>query len=684
MRTTIEILNFTDEELNYFKSRLGSLAENSQPAILGLSILAHDTSAALVSEISQKVLFASAEERFSNIKHDSGFPLDSISNCIEIASKLDYRINEIAINFDPDLFIIEGLRNRLSDCLVMREIDFLCSLVLALDVEEVIKAIKDGKFEDLINNMIKVYSLEIDATNNLPEDLFCVLKWFTGTYIKYKYLGDFVTKLFLGIPIKYIRHHDAHAATAYMGMGAEDATVLVVDGHGESDTLSIYKFSNGKCLETQRVHWPVSLGALYLAATRCLGFDYGDEYKVMGMAAYGTDVCDFIFDGLFKVSNGEPRFIGNSYWEIHPVKKTGMIRITPTSKLTQYLGSVNDPDELREVHFNFAHSLQKKLEAVMIEILLSLRPSLLSDSLGISGGVALNGLMNEVIRKSGIFTRVFVYPAAGDDGTSVGSALFRILQKFPTSAEKLMDSCYFGYSDETDLELLIKKYDLNVKKSLNINEDIALLLFRNEIVCRFIGAAEFGPRALGHRSILANPSSAKNKDVLNERIKHREKFRPFAPVVPLEFCEDYFDITIASPFMLFITKARDICKRLAPAVVHVDGTARVQTVTFDANQDLYSTILAFYKLSGIPIIINTSFNLNGEAIVNNFQDAIESFIHMDVDYLAIDNFILTKRGAQTEESDADFLKHRTNRYFDGVGGKLRLVDCRARGEWFSC
>jgi carbamoyltransferase len=683
MRSTIELINFSKEELNYLKSKLTNFTEKSRPAILGLSILAHDTSAALVDGISSDVVFASAEERFSNIKHDSGFPLDAILKCLEISQKLDYRISEIAINFDPNLFIEEGLRNRLSSSLIMHDVDILCSLVLALNVESCVKTIKDGKFQAIINEMTKTFHQNKVSPENLSEDKSNILKWFTATYLKYKYLGDFVAELFSGIPIRYVRHHDAHAATAYAGMGAKDATVLVVDGHGESDALSIYKFDSGKCVEVQRVHWPVSFGALYLAATRSLGFDYGDEYKVMGMAAYGTNICNFIFDGIFEVSNGEPHFIGNSYWEICPVGKTGMIRIAPTSKLSKYLGSVNNPDEFEELHFNFAHSLQKNLEKVMIEILASLRPTLHSSNLGISGGVALNGLMNEAIRKSGIFESVFVYPAAGDDGTSVGAALFRILHKFPSATEGKMDRCYFGLSDETDLESLLENYNLNVTKSLNIDKDIAELLFHNEIVCRVTGSAEFGPRALGHRSILANPSSASAKDILNERIKHREKFRPFAPVIPLEFCEDYFEISVASPFMLFITKALDKCKVVAPAVVHADGTARVQTVTYDANPDLYKIILAFYKLSGFPILINTSFNLNGEAIVNNFQDAIESFIHMDVDFLAIENFIVTKREIQTEESDADFLKHRLNRYFKRGGGNLRLVDCRARGEWFT-
>lgn len=683
MRSTLELLDFSKEELNFFAAKISNLSKNSRPAKLGLSILAHDTAAALVSEMSGDVIFASAEERFSNIKHDSGFPLDAISKCLEIADKLDYKITEVAVNFDPNLFVTESLQKRVSGILASHDVDFLCSLVLAMNVESSIESIKSGKFEVLIGELLKIFQSKVVLTENATQELFRILKWFIGTFLKYKYLGEFVTKLFLGIPISYVRHHDSHAAAAYVGMGEEDATVLVVDGHGESDSVSIYKFNNGKCIDTQRIHWPVSFGALYLAATRSLGFDYGDEYKVMGMAAYGSDDYDYIFDGIFEVFAGEPKFVGNSYWEIRPIEKTGILRIAPTSKLIEFLGVVNNPNDLQQVHFNFARSLQKNLETTIMKVILSLRPSLLSSHIGLSGGVALNGLMNEAIRKSGIFDSVFVYPAAGDDGTSVGAALFRILQDFPHAGVKKIDNCYFGLLDESNLEDLIANYNLNVRKSPNINNEIAELLFQNEIVCRFTGSAEFGPRALGHRSILANPSSANNKDILNERIKHREKFRPFAPVVPLEFCEEYFEISVASPFMLFITKARDKCKLLAPAIVHVDGTARVQTVTATANPDLYSTIQAFYRLSGFPIIINTSFNLNGEAIVNNFQDAIESFIHMDVDFLAIENYILTKKEIQTEENDEEFLRRRINRYFGGDGGKLRLIDCRARGNWFT-
>lgn len=682
MRSTIELIEFSKSELEFFRSKVSRLSNNDSPAVLGLSILAHDTSAALVSEDNLDVIFASAEERFSNIKHDSGFPFQAISECLDVAENTGYKISKIAINFDPDLFITEGLKNRLGNLIPETDTDLLCSIILGLDLEHSVSMVKKKKFAILIEEIIEQFDPNSGLVNELKKELIPIITWFSGTYIKYKCLGDFVSKLFLGIPTTYIRHHDAHAATAYLGMGSSEATILVVDGHGESDTISIYKFVNGECLEDQRIHWPVSLGALYLAATRSLGFDYGDEYKVMGMAAYGTDELEYIFQDLFKVTNGMLKFVGNDYWEIHSVNNTGMIRISPTSKLNLFLGKVNSIDEFTETHFNFAHSLQKTLEKIMLEVLSSLPSSLMSANLGISGGVALNGLMNETIRRSGIFQNVFVYPAAGDDGTSVGAALFELIENFSELGKSRMNECYFGFSDESNLQQVLERYDLDYEKVHNIPFRIAELLFKNEIICRFTGSAEFGPRALGHRSILANPSSAKNKDVLNERIKHREKFRPFAPVVPLEFCAEYFDINEASPFMLFITKAREMCKLVAPAVVHVDGTARVQTVTSSANSDLYSIIKEFNQLSGFPIIINTSFNLNGEAIVNNYQDAIESFIHMDVDFLAIDDYLVTKRELLNREPDSEFLKRRINRYFDGEGGSLRLIDCRARGDWF--
>lgn len=683
MRSTIELINFSENELEFFRSNIERLSINDSPAILGLSILAHDTSAALVCRESLDVIFASAEERFSNIKHDSGFPFMAISKCLEAAEISGYRITEIAINFNPDLFITEGLKNRLSNLVPLPDIELLCSLVLELNLESSIDLIKSDNFQVLIKGIMDQFA-SIATSHTAPErELLPIVTWFSGTYLKYKTLGNFVSKLFSGIPITYIRHHDAHAATAYVGMGNAEATILVVDGHGESDTLSIYKFSNGNCLEDLKIHWPVSLGSLYLAATRCLGFDYGDEYKVMGMAAYGTVELDFIFQDIFEVTNGILKFVGNAYWKILSVRNTGMIRISPTLKLSLLLGKVSNTDDFSQIHFNFAHSLQKYLEKIMLEVLSSIPPRLMSANLGISGGVALNGLMNETIRRSGIFQNLFVYPAAGDDGTSVGAALYKVLENFPKQGKKKLDECYYGFSDESNLERILERYDLNFEKVQDVTSRIAHLLFKNEIVCRFTGAAEFGPRALGHRSILANPSSARNKDILNERIKHREKFRPFAPVVPLEYVGDYFEIDEASPFMLFITKARQKCKLVAPAVVHADGSARVQTVTLSANYDLYSIIQEFNKISGFPIIINTSFNLNGEAIVNNYQDAVESFMHMDVDFLAIDNYLVTKKEILKEESDSEFLKHRINRYFDGVGGKLRLIDCRARGEWFN-
>jgi len=279
---------------------------------------------------------------------------------------------------------------------------------------------------------------------------------------------------------------------------------------------------------------------------------------------------------------------------------------------------------------------------------------------------------------------LFVYPAAGDDGTAVGAAQLVAFARSNFCRPRIT-TCYYGYgpTDEEITSSLNQKGIAFGKPSL-IAETVARAIADGKIVARYNARAEFGPRALGQRSILANPKDAKMKDVLNVRIKHREPFRPFAPVCLRERVSDYFDLNVDAPFMLLICQATERAKREIPAVVHNDGTARVQTVTREQNADLYDIISAFERLSGTPVIINTSFNVNGETIVDSPLDAIESFGFMDIDYLAIGDYWVSKEenaARFAKLSHGDYLEIRRSRFAENLSGAMSIMDISYNNDY---
>jgi len=295
-------------------------------------------------------------------------------------------------------------------------------------------------------------------------------------------------------------------------------------------------------------------------------------------------------------------------------------------------------------------------------------------NIALAGGVALNGLMNEKIRNSGFCESIFVYPASGDDGGAVGAAQYIAFQtsRFQT---KRIHSVFYGidYSNEV-IATAIDSLGIISRKSNNIHNDIAEALHQGKIVARFFSSSEFGPRALGHRSILADSRRKEMKDILNERIKHREAFRPFAPACMKEYAGEYFEIEGDADFMVLIVKSKEKSKNIVPAVVHMDNTARVQTVGRDENPDFYKTISAFYKITGVPIVVNTSFNVNGEAIVETPLDAIESFLHMDIDSLAIGDFWIEKSeniNKIPSLTDNELIERRKKRYIEKFPDLIR-------------
>lgn len=649
---------------------------NSKKAILGIGCLSHDTSAALIDGVTGNIIFAQSEERESNLKHDSGFPIASIKRAINFAIQDGFSINNIALNFNPDLFLYEGI---LGDGELFNNSNFkiLNETIFELTNEEFTSGeIDKNRLIEKVQKFLK--ELNIDFPLDFGEENYFYLLQFH----KYSLLGKIIRKLFPELPVEYVRHHDSHAASALFNFGAtEKAAVLVLDGHGETDSCSIYDY-NGSLKRVSTSSWPYSLGSLYLSATRHLNYDYGDEYKVMGMAAYGEPVFfDLLNDCIFvdKIS-GQLTLKKNKYIVSDFVRNTGQKRLQFTDSFSEVCQPRIGSSSLSKNDFNLASSIQKLTEQIGLDLANYAYSKTEAETLFVSGGVGLNGLMNNKIKEESKFEKVSIFPASGDDGTSVGAA-----QNFVGRFNNPITHSFYGIkSTENEILSALNRYKLVYSKSLNINQKIAELLYSGQIVARFNGRAEFGPRALGNRSILANPTISNMKDILNKRIKHRESFRPFAPAILMEDYSEYFYDAGESPFMLQIVKARQATVNACPAIVHEDGTSRVQTVSVKNNADFYRTIQAFKELTNLPMVVNTSFNVNGEAIVNSAEDAIESFLFMDIDYLAIGDYLVAKNEnlGKLDKTHSEYLNIRIDRYFNMNKENISKIDCRKYGDWY--
>lgn len=660
-------------------------AAGKRPAVMGLGVLTHDTSAALVCAATGDVLYASPEERLSNTKHDSRFPIGTILRCCQEAVASGYFIEKVAVNFDPSLYLPGVIAD-----------DLAAANVAADRVDPFIAGLRSvserGHPLDLSNP--DACSVEVAALIrglHLPDEsaqrlMARRLTWYLNVSIKYRRLARIIEALFDGLPVRFVAHHDAHAASAYFGSGFDHAAVLVIDGHGEVDTTTLYAAENCRLTRTAQTPWPASLGSIFLATTRYLGFDYGDEYKVMGMSAYGSPKFLGEFKDAVSVSSDGRIVVRESlYFGIQPVRSTGQIRFAILDAFNACCAPRQQGQPISQDHFDLAASVQALIEILGVQLAQAACRLAGSTRLAVAGGVGLNGLMNEAIRRSGAVTDLFVYPAASDDGTSTGAALAVLLES-GVSPSKRMQSCYYGGSPtEGQIKSALASAGARYTRPSSINRQIAEAVAAGKIVARYTGGSEFGPRALGHRSILANPALAEMKEVLNVRVKHREQFRPFAPACLREHVGEFFEIDVDAPFMILIVRAKESAKARIPAVVHNDGTARVQTVSAQHNPDFHRTISEFHRLTGVPVMINTSFNVNGEAIVETPMDAIESFAFMDIDYLALGDYWIAKADNPNlinVASHDEYLAIRKSRYAREVAEPLALLDVRKYQSWF--
>jgi carbamoyltransferase len=434
----------------------------------------------------------------------------------------------------------------------------------------------------------------------------------------------------------FVEHHLAHQASAFLAAPFERCAVMTLDGRGERATTVYGRYADGVYQSLGRVEMPHSLGILYEQITTHLGFLHSsDEYKVMALAAFGTP-------RLRDALRQKIHLNGRGGYSIDPFKPERLFGAARTR---------GSPVEQR--HLDIASSLQSVLEEVALALARWLREASGESRLAMAGGVALNCLMNSVLRDAGIFDEVWVQPAAGDAGTALGAALFVDARERSASngghlaqRQWAMEHAYWGPQfDDDEIESLLHWAKLPHRRLEDPTTEVAELLAQDKIVGWFQGRMEFGPRALGARSIIASPLKAAMQERLNE-LKDREDFRPVAPAIPLEDLADWFEPAAAnngrSPFMLFVYRARPEKAEQIPAAVHVDASARVQSVDRAANPRFHALLKAFGALTGVPVLINTSFNVRGEPIVCTPRDAINAFYSTPLDALVLGDALLQK------------------------------------------
>lgn len=569
---------------------------------LGINAVFHDSAACILKD--GKLLAAVEDERFTHIKHGKRpipfstyeLPYHAINYCLETAGIHLNDIDHFAYSFDPYLLLGKHANDH--------------ALSLPLQPSKAPKGDQWlSPWDPLFLSYIVNAPLQLVA--GYPHHL---QKRFKGAKISE---GQW----------HFVEHHIAHAVSAYHPSPYANAAVLTLDGRGEIATTT-YNIGTGNELNRiGQVNMPSSLGLLYENVTSYLGFLHSsDEYKVMALASYG-----------------KPEFV-NDFRDMIRLSSNGQYTVAD-ERLTERFGPPRlRHEEFTKHHFNIAHSLQTVLEETSVEICNWLYNETKQDNLCIAGGVALNCVMNARIKNKSPFKNVWVQPAAGDSGTALGAALWVDQQQRKSSSKNfVMNHAYWGpdYNDE-EIEKFLKWTKAKYRKLNDIAEETAAILAEDKIIGWFQGRMEFGPRALGSRSILASPINPLMQSRLNE-VKDREDFRPVAPVVLEEDAAAWFENAEYSPFMLFVY---NVCAEKAdriPAVRHVDGTARIQTVNEQQHPLYYNLLKAFKKKTGVPVLVNTSFNTLGKPIVCTPRDAIECFYSSPFDALVIGSFLLEKQ-----------------------------------------
>lgn len=572
---------------------------------LGINATFHDCSAAIVRD--GTVLAAVEEERFTRIKHGKRpvpfstwqLPYHSIDYCLERANCDLAAVDHIVYGFDPSL-IVDSIAPEGR---------------IELPLEPSAEWVGAGSPWD---------GLFLSYILNAPRQLIDGVP----LHLQKRFRSDTLPHLM--DRWQFLEHHLCHEASAFLASPFDEAAVLTMDGRGEQTTTSYGHYAGGIYKRLKQIQLPHSLGLLYEEVTRYLGFLHSsDEYKVMALASYGRPEFLHEFREIL-------RYDGDGDYTLHPCrleKKFGPARIRG--------------DKFEQHHMDIAHSLQKVLEDTVLKMAEWLHQQTGTTNLCMAGGVALNCVLNSHLAVAGPFENVWVQPAAGDAGTSLGAALLMNIRKSAEEERRwVMDHAYLGpeYSDE-EIGQFLTRSGIKHRKLWDVAQTAAEWLADEKVIGWFQGPMEFGPRALGARSILASPRHSGMQARLNE-LKDREDFRPVAPVVLAERAHEWFDSQgkerIDAPFMLFVFDVLPDKADLIPAVRHIDGTARVQTVKAEQNALLHALLNRFEALTDVPVLVNTSFNTRGEPVVCTPRDALESFWTSPLDALFIGGYLVEK------------------------------------------
>jgi carbamoyltransferase len=547
----------------------------------------HDSSACIVRDGS--LLFAVAEERLSRLKHDAGFPHMAIQACLDFAKATPEQLDEVCFGWPAP-----GL---------------------------------------LFRHDLKCY-----ATGRVPltgESTLNSTKYFLSMWHQQGGAKRFTQRLGrVKARMRFVDHHHAHAISAYGYSGYDEAAVVVMDGRGAHEATSIWHGHGGRLDHVLTIPFPNSVGLFYSEFTEFLGFHRNsDEWKVMGLAPYGqpgVDLRPFIDAEASPYRVDTKRVIGNGS--------------QPFSGMTPLLGAPRAAESgIDDRHKNIAFAVQGMCETAMMSVVRMAIEKTRCRNVCLAGGVALNSKANGKILASGLVDKFFVQPAASDDGVALGAALVPYLDGGGRLATKPMRHAYLGPAFEDDaIETALRTYKIRYTRMHDPAVTAAELLTQGKILGWFQGRMEFGPRALGNRSILADPRDPEMNTKVNNAVKFREWWRPFAPSFKKEEAGEYLESATDSPFMIVTAQVRPEKRRVIPSVTHVDGSARPQTVEKEVNPLYWRLIDEFGKRTGVPVVMNTSFNLRGEAIVNTPTDAVRTFFSSGMDALLIGSFLVEK------------------------------------------
>lgn len=565
-----------------------------------LHLIGHDSSAALL--VDGELVAVASEERFSRIKHGfnlagrSVLPRRAIAYCLEEA---DVSWEDVDLIAHYCGFTEDSIQRRLEN--------------VALNLSEEYQNILATEYREAYKHRL--------ARNVLLRQIESI-----------------AGRLFPWDSLLPIKHHLAHAAGTFFSSGFQESLILTLDGYGEEES-SLWAVGQGNQIFPQgSIKLPTSLGLLYQVITAFLGFrSFGDEYKVMGLSSYGSpETYKSVFDSLIHQSqDGEYSF--------QTLARQDLLRW-----LEESFGRVSQDNVYSRKKADIAASLQKALETTILNQLAVLKDQYKAKNLCLSGGVSLNACANGAILRAGHFENVFIQPASGDDGTSLGAALYaqHVLLHNGNSTTPVTHVYWGPAYQPIQVESGLRGFpQIEWEKVRDVEELAARALAEGKIIGWYQGRMEMGPRALGARSILADPRSVQLRDKINAKIKRREDFRPFAPSVLTEEAPRFFNIpkNARSPFMLVTFDTLEEKRHLIPAVVHVDGSSRLQTVDERDNPRYFGLLQKFYSKTGIPLLLNTSFNRAGEPIVNSPADAVKCFLECGMDALFIEDYVVVPR-----------------------------------------